>query len=167
MFQYCSILYITTINFCSFSANLLDTSIRVSNYLEIVILVLFYQIGMYLSSIQNNCHFQKSLFCFLRILLEINTTCNLPRQYTQDSPRDCKLHISYEFHSVYSVTNFIQLVSLQLVDQFSQTKLHWKAPNKGYLHIYKMYKSNNKQLRYQAINNYKSFISYEWLDRFI
>ena len=33
------------------------------------------------------------------------------------------------------VTNFIQLVSPQPVDQFSQTKLHWKAPNEGYLHM--------------------------------
>ena len=31
------------------------------------------------------------------------------------------------------VTNFIQLVSLQLVDRFSQTKLHCKAPNNSYL----------------------------------
>ena len=43
-----------------------------------------------------------------------------------------------------SVTNFIQLVSPQQVDRFSQTKLCWKAPNEGYPHIYKMYKSNNK-----------------------
>ena len=43
-----------------------------------------------------------------------------------------------------SVTNFIQLVSPQPVDQFSQTKLLWKAPNKGYLHIYRRYKSDNK-----------------------
>ena len=49
------------------------------------------------------------------------------------------------------VTNFIQLASPQPVDQFSQTKLCWKAPNKGYLHIYGMYKSNNKQVRYQVI----------------
>ena len=42
------------------------------------------------------------------------------------------------------VTNFIQLVSPQLVDQFSQTKLHWKAPNEGYLHMYRIYKSDNK-----------------------
>ena len=56
------------------------------------------------------------------------------------------------------VTNFIQLVSPQLVDQFSQTKLHYKAPNKGYLHICGMYKSNNKQLRYQAISDCKSFV---------
>ena len=56
------------------------------------------------------------------------------------------------------VTNFIQLVSLQPVDQFSQTKLHYKAPNEGYLHICEIYKSNNKQLRYQAISNCKSFI---------
>jgi len=43
-----------------------------------------------------------------------------------------------------SITNFIQLVSSQPVDQFSQTKLRWKAPNGGYLHICGMYKSNNK-----------------------
>jgi len=42
------------------------------------------------------------------------------------------------------VTNFIQLVSPQLVDQFSQTKLHCKASNKGYPHICGMYKSDNK-----------------------
>jgi len=42
------------------------------------------------------------------------------------------------------VTNFIQLVSSQLVDQFSQTKLRWKAPNEGYPHICGMYKSDNK-----------------------
>ena len=54
---------------------------------------------------------------------------------------------------MYSVTNFIYLVSPQLVDQFSQTKLCWKDANKGYLHIYVMYKSNNKQPRYQVISN--------------
>ncbi len=43
-----------------------------------------------------------------------------------------------------NITNFIQLVSLQLVDQFSQDKLYWKALNKGYSHIYGMYKSKNK-----------------------
>jgi len=42
------------------------------------------------------------------------------------------------------VTNFIQLVSSQLVDQFSQTKLHWKAPNEGYPHMCEMHKSDNK-----------------------
>jgi len=57
-----------------------------------------------------------------------------------------------------TVTNFIQPISLQQVDQFSQTKLCCKAPNKGYLHIYGIYKSNTKQLRYQAISNYKSFV---------
>ena len=57
-----------------------------------------------------------------------------------------------------SVTNFIQLVFLQLVNRFSQTKLYWKSPNKGYLCICRMYKSNNKQLRYQAISNCKSFV---------
>ena len=40
----------------------------------------------------------------------------------------------------------------------SQTKLLWKAPNKSYLHICEMYKNNNKQPRYQAISNYKSFV---------
>ena len=59
---------------------------------------------------------------------------------------------------INTVTNFIQLVSSQPVDQFSQTKLCWKAPNKGYLHICGMYKSDNKWLRYQAISSYKSFI---------
>ena len=45
---------------------------------------------------------------------------------------------------VQYATNFIQLVSPQPVDRFSQTKLHWKAPNKGYLYIYRIYKSDNK-----------------------
>ena len=40
---------------------------------------------------------------------------------------------------IYPVTNFIQLISPQPVDRFSQTKLLWKAPNEGYL-----YKSNNE-----------------------
>ena len=42
------------------------------------------------------------------------------------------------------VTNFIQLVSPQPLDQFLQTKLCWKAPNERYLHICVMYKSDNK-----------------------
>ena len=45
---------------------------------------------------------------------------------------------------VLYVTNFIQLVSSQPVDQFSQTKLLCKALNKGYLQICGMYKSDNK-----------------------
>jgi len=57
-----------------------------------------------------------------------------------------------------SVTNFIELVSSQPVDWFSQTKLWWKAPNKSYLYICGIYKSNNKQLRYQAISNCKGFV---------
>ena len=56
------------------------------------------------------------------------------------------------------VTNFIQLVSPQPVDRFSQTKLCWKAPNEGYPHICGTYKSDNKQLRYQDISSCKSFI---------
>ena len=54
-----------------------------------------------------------------------------------------------------AVTNFIQLVFLQLVDHFSQTKLHWKAPNEGYSHVCEIYKSDNKLLEYQTMNNYK------------
>jgi len=46
------------------------------------------------------------------------------------------------------VINFIQLLSLQPVDQFLQTKLHWKALNECYLHICRIYKSNNRLLRY-------------------
>ena len=57
------------------------------------------------------------------------------------------------------VTNFIQLVSPQPVDRFSQTKLRQKAPNEGYPHIYGIYKSDNKRLRYQDINSCKSFVS--------
>jgi len=56
------------------------------------------------------------------------------------------------------ITNFIQLVSPQPVDRFLQTKLRWKAPNKGHPHICGMYKSDNKWLRYQTISSYKSFI---------
>ena len=63
-----------------------------------------------------------------------------------------------EYKNRYIVTNFIQLVSLQPVDLFLQTKLCWKAPNEGYLYICVMYKSNNKKLRYQAISNCKSFV---------
>jgi len=45
-----------------------------------------------------------------------------------------------------------------LVNQFLQTKLHCGAQNKSYLHIGGMYKSNNKQLRYQVNSNCKIFI---------
>ena len=50
------------------------------------------------------------------------------------------------------VINFIQLVSLQPVDQFSQTKLHWKALNEGYMHMY------NRQSKYQVISSCKIFV---------
>ena len=56
------------------------------------------------------------------------------------------------------VTNFIQLISPQPVDRFSQTKLCWKALNEGHPHICGMYKSNNERLRYQAISSCKSFV---------
>jgi len=46
--------------------------------------------------------------------------------------------------SATCVTNFIQLISPQPVNLFSQTKLCWKAPNKGYLHICEMYKIANR-----------------------
>ena len=66
----------------------------------------------------------------------------------------CDVEISYqvegmsEFQYENSVTNIIQLVSPQIVDWFSQTKLFYEAPNKGYLYICRMYKSDNKWLRY-------------------
>ena len=68
-----------------------------------------------------------------------------------------KSSVTY-YERIEHITNFIQLVSLQLVDQFSQTKLYCKASNKGYLYIYRMYKSDNKWSRYQAISSCKSFI---------
>ena len=74
---------------------------------------------------------------------------------SQNSSRESLVHSDFSF---ISITNFIQLVFPQLVDQFSQTKLHYKASNENYLYIYGMYKSNNKQLRYQVISNYKIFV---------
>jgi len=69
---------------------------------------------------------------------------------------------------LWCVTNFIQLVSSHPVNWFSQTKLHWKAPNEGYLHICGIYKRNNKQPRYKVISNYKSFVCWylmnSWMD---
>ena len=59
---------------------------------------------------------------------------------------------------IHNVTNFIQLLSPQPVDLFSQTKLRWKALNEDYPHICGMHKSDNKWLRYQAISSCKSFI---------
>ena len=56
----------------------------------------------------------------------------------------CTLLCPHCKSNLVNVTNFIQLVSPQPVDQFSQNKLHWKAPNEGYLHICGMYKSNNE-----------------------
>ena len=59
-----------------------------------------------------------------------------------------KLHWYFAFYSRYNyiktqnckriVINFIQLVSSQPVDQFLQTKLDWKAPNKSYSNISEM-----------------------------
>ena len=74
---------------------------------------------------------------------------------------DCTITFSTLFVSIgiiICVTNFIQLISPQPVDRFSQTKLLWKALNEGYPHICGMYKSNNEQLRYQAISSCKSFV---------
>ena len=65
------------------------------------------------------------------MLLSLRSSPQIQKTYTQKSNGLC-------------VTNFIQLISPQPVDQFSQTKLHWKASNEGYLQIYGMYKSNNK-----------------------
>ena len=46
--------------------------------------------------------------------------------------------------TLLTVTNFIQLVSPQPVDRFSQTKLCWEALDEGYPHICGKYKSDNK-----------------------
>ena len=43
---------------------------------------------------------------------------------SQNSSRESLVHSDFSF---ISVTNFIQLVFPQLVDQFSQTKLHYKC----------------------------------------
>jgi len=60
-------------------------------------------------------------------------------------------YLIFSKHCYFSfcVTNFIQLVSLQPVDQFSQTKLCCKAPNEGYLHILGCTKAitNNRDIR--------------------
>ena len=62
--------------------------------------------------------------------------------------KNIKLDVIADFIRVKSkdivVTNFIQLVSPQPVDQFSQTKLRWKVTNEGYPQICRMYKSDNK-----------------------
>jgi len=58
--------------------------------------------------------------------------------------------------SLYA-TLFIQIVSLQPVNKFSKTILYSKIPNKSYLHIYRIYKSNNRLLRYYTISNYKLY----------
>ena len=95
------------------------------------------------------------------------TTFNSFSERTQLAPtlviinREPKYEISWIVDSKIDcqhVTNFIQLVSPQSVDRFSQTKLRWKAPNKSYSHICGMYKSDNKRLRYQAISSCKSFV---------
>jgi len=64
------------------------------------------------------------------------------------STRKNLLNILWKSIFITTVTNFIQLVSPHPVDQFSQTKLRWKALNEGYPHICRVYKSDNKQLRY-------------------
>ena len=45
---------------------------------------------------------------------------------------------------------------------------NWEAPNKDYLYICEIYKSDNRLLRYLTISNYKFhwLLSYEWLNRF-
>ena len=58
--------------------------------------------------------------------------------------KDIKRNIQVTSAYKHFVTNFIQLVSLQPVDQFLQTKLCCKAPNESYLYIYRTYKSDNK-----------------------
>ena len=65
------------------------------------------------------------------------------------------------------VTNFIQLVSPQQVDKFSQTKLCWKALNKGYLYIYaKCTKvtTNNQDIR-SSVTLKSLFANISWKAR--
>ena len=89
------------------------------------------------------------------------------QSFSSFSPHCCLAFFSYYFYiatffalafSAIYVTNFIQLIFLQPVDRFLQTKWCWKAPNEGYLHICRIYKSNNKWLRYQTISSCKSFV---------
>ena len=80
----------------------------------------------------------------------------LPESIINDREPQFAAELTKELNKI--VTNFIQLVSLQQVDRFSQTKLHYKVPNEGYLHICGIYKSDNKQLRYQIISNCKIFV---------
>jgi len=96
-----------------------------------------------------------SLHCFF---IYINTTWSVLQQYLSALMSMHRPHILLLIYYKATVTNFIQLVSPQPVDRFSQTKLRWKSPNEGYSHICGMYKSNNKQLRYQAISSCKSFV---------
>ena len=86
------------------------------------------------------------------IIKNMNTSNLMDRDKLNDIVNLLELKIEQ------AVTNFIQLISPQPVDRFSQTKLRWKAPNEGYPHICGMYKSNNKRLRYQAISSCKSFV---------
>ena len=55
-----------------------------------------------------------------------------------------KTNMILKMPQLVTITNFIQLISPQPVDQFSQTKLRWEAPNEGYPHIYRIHKSDNK-----------------------
>ena len=80
---------------------------------------------------------------------------NVDGFFNKEGPIENTVEVNIYYQDV---TNFIQLVSPQPIDRFSQTKLCWKAPNESYPHICGMYKSNNKRLRYQAISSCKSFV---------
>ena len=85
------------------------------------------------------------------IHVTVTQSCNTKKDIEGSRTNDIIYSIiticwSYEKHMYFriGVINFIQLVSSQPVDRFSQTKLCWKAPNEGYPHMCGMYKSYNK-----------------------
>jgi len=72
---------------------------------------------------------------YMLILLSLIFTITSIIKFPFELYLNNKIFIVHYFIMKY-VINFIQLVSPQLVDWFSQTKLYWKVPNEGYLHIY-------------------------------
>ena len=140
-------------------------------HLTFLFCVLFWFYNILWSSIVCYCHLH--LFTHLLIYFLILWECSLALFQSSLSILNCSWLLNYCLSKQYSfhkwathwlwylnliVTNFIQLVSPQPVDQFPQNKLYWKAPNVGYLHICGRYKSEYKWLRYQAISSCKSFV---------
>jgi len=82
-----------------------------------------------------------------------------------------------EFYHYQIATKYIQtrLEKVHLTCIFTTSKLiltnqvALESSNKSYLHIYEMYKSHNRLLRYQTISNYKFYwlLFQEYLNRFL